>query len=204
MVCGSGGEIKNLDQDQIGDYQINNPAFCAGRFSSLVFQAVLFGGIKKGLTTKLNSTKTPTATNPTTGNKVKVDPIPEEGATSTKKPGVKDKPIIDPDCIASATTNDNLLYAFLFGIKVEAGCVGLKHTNSTARAEAAKYDFTETKQFPNNLNSHGELVFKYKNNYLSPDNTVHNFNYAWKVFDKNGNRIGTGVFENGELVIKKY
>jgi hypothetical protein len=85
MVCGSGGEITNLDQDQIGDYQINNPAFCAGRFSSLVFQAVLFGGLKKSIDKKL---------------------------------GVKKPAIIDPDCIASATTNP--LLAFVFGIRVEA------------------------------------------------------------------------------------
>jgi hypothetical protein len=117
--------------------------------------------------------------------------------------GVKKPAIIDPDCSFSANPKPNPLLAFVFGVRVEAACGGLKHTNKSARAEATKHGFSETKQYPSNLNSHGSLVFKHKNQYISPDNTVHNFDFAWKVFDSNGNRVGTAVFENGVLVIKK-
>ena len=92
----------------------------------------------------------------------------------------------------------------MFGVvEVRADDCGLKHTNSSARTQAEANGFTETKQYPKNLNPHGSLVFKNKNTYISPDNTAHNYDYAWKAFDTTGNRIGTAVFENGELVIKK-
>ena len=83
---------------------------------------------------------------------------------------------------------------------------GISHNNKTARTEASQNKFVETKDYPDGSASEirsSELVFKNGNKYISADNTAHNFDYAWKVFDSNGKRIGTAIFENGDLIIKK-
>jgi hypothetical protein len=59
MACGEGGQITNIDEDQIGDFEITDPEYCAGRVTSLAIQAVLLGGLKKNIDKKLGVAKKP-------------------------------------------------------------------------------------------------------------------------------------------------
>jgi len=61
-------------------------------------------------------------------------------------------------------------------------------TNAQARALAKELGFNPVKDPP--FNSHGELVFRSGNKYITPDNALHQGG-TWKMFDRAGNRLGT-------------
>lgn len=135
MACGSGGEITNVDQDEIGQYQINDPAFCAGKISSLLLQIALLGGFKKGL-----NNKTPA---------VKTNPVLEDGQTPVKKPGTSknnpknpEEPNIKGGCLVgrAKTPLSDIVLAVVFGVvEVRADC---------------SFDTSTLKKKLDNLNSH--------------------------------------------------
>lgn len=55
----------------------------------------------------------------------------------------------------------------------------------------------KTHQYP--FDSHGQLVYKKGNRYISPDVDSHNGG-VWKIFDRKGRRLGTA---DKDLVIFK-
>jgi hypothetical protein len=57
-----------------------------------------------------------------------------------------------------------------------------------ARSAARKLGYTRTRDF--SFNSHGQPVFRKGNKYITPDVDAHNGG-VWKMFDKQGNRLGT-------------
>jgi hypothetical protein len=71
------------------------------------------------------------------------------------------------------------------------GCL----TNAEAKLKAALLGYVPASpnDIPKKLNSHGSKVFKNGKNFISPDNTGHGYNEStvWKVFDSEGNRIGS-------------
>jgi RHS repeat-associated protein len=69
-------------------------------------------------------------------------------------------------------------------------------TNKQARELANNMGFSEVKDPP--FNSHGELVFKRGNVYITADNTGHSGG-VWKMFDSAGNRLGT---YNADLTVR--
>jgi hypothetical protein len=75
------------------------------------------------------------------------------------------------------------------------------YTNTEATQAADNIWYTKTRDYP--FSSHWELVFKKWNNFITPDNTSHNYDYAWKVFNNKWKRLWTAVIENGNIVIKK-
>ncbi|MEI6728205.1 MAG: hypothetical protein WCK98_01040 [bacterium] len=75
IACGEGGTITNIDEDQIGDFEITDPEYCAGRITSAVIQAILFGGLKKGIDKKLGLKK-PTIIDPDCGFSANPKPNP--------------------------------------------------------------------------------------------------------------------------------
>jgi Novel toxin 21 len=61
-------------------------------------------------------------------------------------------------------------------------------TNKQLKSAANKMGYAQTKQYP--FNSHGQLVFKRGNEYITRDIDSHKGG-AWKVYDSKGNRKGT-------------
>ncbi|MDC0711770.1 toxin C-terminal domain-containing protein [Stigmatella sp. ncwal1] len=61
-------------------------------------------------------------------------------------------------------------------------------TNSEARQLARQLGFKEVSDAP--FKSHGQLVFKSRTKYITPDFDGHTGG-TWKVYDIKGNRLGT-------------
>jgi hypothetical protein len=61
--------------------------------------------------------------------------------------------------------------------------------NRQAREAAGRLGFKEVKGSP--VESHGQLVFQRRNRFISPDIDVHHSGGTSKMFDLDGNRLGT-------------